>query len=465
MLLLSLSADDYPVTPGDSYRLTYITASTAISVDTVVESDFTVNLSFLGKIPAQGLAFVDLKKKIEQRILSAYPNGSPSITIISNGLFQVRVEGEVIQADYSNAWGLTRISQVVYNYLTPFSSIRDVEVFSKSGARKQVDLFRAIRFGEKEQDPYVRPGDTVVIYKRDRAVRLSGEIRRPGVYQLLSGEGLKELIEYYGDGFTPLADPSRARLERLIADGDKIAQTAVINLTERLDQNIELRDLDTLSIPMKTDYLPIVLLEGAILPDVVQQAKSTASISDKGTSEPTGYRKFAIPIKEGETLYKVLWERRDQIFPDADLANAYVLRKDDNTVIPVDLETLLYSYSPEKDLTLEPFDQLVIPFRQFFVSVTGGVRNPGQYPYVPNKTLNYYLDMAGGIDQELGKITSARVLDRNGRRLPRESFLDPEAKVHVPYSFSYYFFRYFPIITTSTAAIFTAMYYYNLINQ
>lgn len=45
MLLLSLSTDDYPVTPGDIYRLTYIPADVPISLDVVVESDFTVNLS------------------------------------------------------------------------------------------------------------------------------------------------------------------------------------------------------------------------------------------------------------------------------------------------------------------------------------------------------------------------------------------------------------------------------------
>ena len=36
-LSLSISADDYPVTPGDVYKLTYLTADTAISFDFVVD--------------------------------------------------------------------------------------------------------------------------------------------------------------------------------------------------------------------------------------------------------------------------------------------------------------------------------------------------------------------------------------------------------------------------------------------
>jgi len=213
MLLLSLSSEDYPVTPGDTYQLAYFTAGSAVTTFTVVTSDYTANLGVLGNIDAEGLTFIDLKKQIEQRILRAYPDSSPSITIVSNGQFSVFVKGEVKSAGFYTAWGLTRLSQVIEHFLTSYSSTREMMIISKSGQTKKYDLFKAIRFGDRDQDPYVHPGDTIVVSKRDRAIRLSGAVRRGGIYQPLANEGLKELIEYYGDGFTELADRSRPTTE------------------------------------------------------------------------------------------------------------------------------------------------------------------------------------------------------------------------------------------------------------
>lgn len=386
------------------------------------------------------------------------------MTIVSNGLFQVRVEGEVVQAGYSTAWGLTRLSQVFGNYLTPYSSIRDVKVVSNTGIERHLDLFRALRFGEKEQDPYLRPGETVIIGKRDRSIQLLGEVRRPGIYQPLPNEGLKELIEYYGDGFTVLADRYRVRIQRLVTDGNTIAESAVIDLSRSLDKEVELRDMDTLAIPSKTDRLPVVFIEGAIMPDSEFESSAIKS-NNNSNSQIQKYSKFSVPVKDGETLYEVLLDRGEQIYPDADLPHAYLVRRDPAEVVPVDLETLLFAYKTEDDIVLKPYDHLVIPFRHFSVVVTGAVHNPGTYSYAPNKTYKYYIDVAGGIDPEKGAAGSVRIFDRAGGKLPKDSFLDPEGKVHVPYSFTFYFFRYFPVVTSATLAIITGLYYLDNISK
>jgi len=448
MLLLSLSAEDYPVTPGDTYQLTYITAGSPITTLTVVASDYTTNLGVLGNIDAEGLTFLDLKEQIEQKILRAYPDSSPSITIVSNGQFRVFIKGEVTNADYAKAWGLTLLSQVIEDYLTPYASIRDVMVISKSGQGKKFDLFKAIRFGERDQDPYVLPGDTVVVSKRDRAIRLSGAVRREGVYQPLANEELEELIEYYGDGFTEIADRSRIRLQRLITENNKIAESFVFDLGQGFSETIELRDLDTITVPEKTEYMPVIFVEGAIRSESDLHSNNS---NDKLIEE---YNKLIIQFAEGETLYSVLKDRQEQIDPNADLANAYVIRKHSAGIIPVNLETLLYSYKPQDDFSLEAYDRLVIPPRRYTVLVTGGVIDRGQYPYLPNKTYRYYVDLAGGVDPESGNLNAVRITDRDNNRISIDLYIDPESRIHVPYSFSYYFLKYFPIAVSSATAIY-----------
>jgi polysaccharide export outer membrane protein len=161
----------------------------------------------------------------------------------------------------------------------------------------------------------------------------------------------------------------------------------------------------------------------------------------------------------------VLLDRRDQIYPSADLGHAYLARRNPDEVIPVDVERLLFAYTPQDDIVLRAYDHLIIPFRRFSVAVTGAVRLPGVYPYVPNKTFQYYLDLAGGIDPERGRIGSVKVFDRTGRQLPSDAMLDPEGKVYAPYSFSFYFFKYFPIVASASLAVLTGLYYIDQINQ
>ena len=464
MLLLSLSAEDYPVTPGDAYRLMYLTADRPVALDVMVESDHTVNLGFFGKIPARGTSFLDLKRQVEQRVLRIYPQSSPSITIVANGVFQVRVEGEVREATDSTAWGLSRLSQVVQGHLTPYSSLREVTVVSSGGEERRYDLFRALRFGERQQDPYVAPGGTVVVSQRDRSVQLAGQVRRPGTYQPLDHEGLKELIEYYGDGFAVPADRARVRVERLLTDGKTIAESFIVDLSASLEAEVELRDMDTVVVPTMTQRLPVVFLEGAIMPEPDSPAEAVAARSEVDPEE-LRYSKFPVQFKQGATLFQVLLERKDRIYPNADLAHAYLVRRNPSEVVPVDIEELLFAYSPRDDIALREYDQLIIPFRRFSVAVTGAVQRPGVYPYVPNKTFQHYVDLAGGIDPERGRPQGVRVFERTGRRLPSDSPLAPEGKVHIPYSFSFYFFKYFPIVASASLAVLTGLYYADQIGK
>jgi polysaccharide export outer membrane protein len=446
-LLLSLSASDYPVTPGDVYRITYITADSEVSYEIVVKNDYIVNLVIFGKIDARNLNFPEFRDLIEKRVSKAYPDSTPSVTILSNGQFQVYVKGEVKEATHVTGWGLTRLSQFVDGLLTEYSSVRDVEVRSLDGTLKIYDLFRAKRFGELQHDPYLRPGDTVIFQEKKRQIRLEGAVKRNGIYQLLDDEGLRELIEDFGGGFTPTADPSRIRLERIVTGGSKIAESFVIDLRKGYKDQVLLMDYDRIVVPQKIEYLPVVFIEGAIQTDVQDANRNNNNYISQSQME-------TVPIKEGDSLYNLLWERKDQIEPTADLSNAFVERPSTGEVIPVDLQTLLYEYSTKDDIVLMPYDRVIIPFRQFLVLVTGAVYDPGQYSYVPHKTYSYYLDMAGGVNPQLGTTRGVKVTDRNGRQILKESYLEPEAHVYVPYSFSYYFLKYFPIVVSSAVVIY-----------
>ena len=199
-LLLSKSRQNYPVTPGDIYDLTYRSAGTEASTEILVESDYALNLGIFGKVNAANMTFPELKARVEEIISTAYPNSVPFLEIKSVGLFQVFMTGEVPQTEFVTVWGLSRLSEVVQGKLSNYSSIRKIGIKSKEGMLQEFDLFKALYQGVVEEDPFVLPGDTIVIYRRDREIEVKGEVFRPGTYQILRYESLEEIIEIYAGG-------------------------------------------------------------------------------------------------------------------------------------------------------------------------------------------------------------------------------------------------------------------------
>lgn len=434
--LLARSSLNYPVSPGDIYTLAYTLSNALVSQDLMVANDLSLNLNVFGKVDTRGMTFVELTNKVEKIITAAYPGSMPLLLLKSVGIFRVYVKGEVKTPAYYPCWGLSRLGDIFSNAATSFSSLRDIEIISAGGSSRTYDLFAALRFGAEEENPLLKPGDTVQFKKEQMRVSLVGQVKRPGSYQLIEGEGLRELLLHYGDGFTPLADPSRIRIVRYESEKGR---------------NIETIYLDAYA---QTESLPVLYLEGAISPNL----KSTGMI-------PKAANRYNHQFAEGELLSTALLKLSALFTPVSDLSNAYISRRDESQPIPLNLEALLFDYKPQDDLILRPYDRLVIPFKKYFVQVTGAVYLPGSYPFVPNRTCRYYLDQAGGLNLEKCNGKRIKVLDRHENPKKMDLFIQPEDRIFVPSnSVLYNFNRYFPVIVTVSAVILTIFQVNDIVN-
>lgn len=423
-LMLAVSSPNYRVTPGDMYRLSFLLANQPVSNEILVESDYTLNLNIFGKVNAENMTFAALKPIVEKRISDAYPRGLPSLNIVSVGVFQVLIRGEIAQTNYVSAWGLSRLSNVVQDQLGPYSSMREIGIISRDGNLRKHDLFRALHLGIIEEDPYVLPGDVIIVYRRDREVELRGEVFRPGKYQLLKEHGLKELIGVYGRGVTDRADTSRIRLDRY---AEPQIKAMYLDFSAGFQPSLELRDGDVVTVPGKSAGLPIVFFEGAV---ISPEAKATVVLTEAEKVGVENYNRIAHPFVDGESLLDAYLAVKDSISAAADLSRTYVIRGGVTRPIPVDLQRLIFDYRPSEDLALQPFDRVVIPSLRFTVSVLGAAERAGVYPYVPNRTYSYYLSLAGGIPPgEAGDYIS--ILDADDKPRDLNALIQPEDRIVV----------------------------------
>jgi protein involved in polysaccharide export with SLBB domain len=246
----------YPVTAGDIYTLTYRANNTAVTYQLFVDSSYIVRISNLGTISAANKTFLQLKNEAETIVSNNYPLSGPQLILTRPGVFRVHVIGEVYAATEISTWAMERLSSLT-DYATPFASFRNVTIKSANGQERSYDLFNAGRSGDLRQNPYLRPNDIITFNRLERRVTVKGAVERPGVYQLLANENLKDLIEIYACGFTPLADKTRMELIRYVGSGSPHGEKIFIGDAD-IQENFALQNYDIVTIPDVREWWPVV---------------------------------------------------------------------------------------------------------------------------------------------------------------------------------------------------------------
>jgi len=453
-IMLARSSADYRVTPGDMYTLTYAAGTNPVSYIITVDNSYRIRVSNLGIVNGAGKTFMQLKNEVETVVANNYPLSGVQLVLTQPAIFKVSVNGEVYLAGEVPVWGLSRLSSLlVDDNLTQNASIRDISIKSSNGQTKVYDLFMAQRLGDLNQDPYIRPGDIITFNRIKRIVVISGEIERPGIYQLLDGENIKELIELYGNGFTPMADKTRIEIVRLVNSvditGDKIF------LTEKdIANNYVMENYDVVTVPVITQLQAVMFVEGAVSSEAQQALSDMGASESSAASDLVSSNRLVVQFNKGETYASLVRNNRNWFTAVSDLQNAYILRNNEH--IPINLNPMLYDYSYRAEIFVLENDVLIIPFRQYFVTVAGSVIRPGRYPYIPDRDWEYYIALAGGFITERNSRESIIITSKEGKQMKKTDVISPETVITAKTNNGLYYFNQFaPVVTTILSIVST----------
>lgn len=441
---VAMSRTDYPVTAGDIYTLAFSAGTNPVTYSIPLDSSYKLRIANLGVINAKGLTFLELKDQVIKIVQKNYPMGGVQFVLTAPAVFTVEITGEVHKTAEKKVWALVRLSSFIGDNYTDYSSLRKITVQSDDGSSKVYDLFKASRYGDLTQDPFLRPGDRIVVTKMERKVSVNGAVKRPGVYELLDGENLKSLIDLYGDGFTPFSDLSRIELTRVLNDKDSYGEKIYLN-KEDYEKDFNLICYDSVTVSSLKDLSLHVFVEGAVQDSALKTG--TALNASK---------KLSFSFSEGEDYAFFIRKNKDILTEVSDLENVYVIR--DGEKIAMNLLPVLYDATYYSKIEMKNNDTLLIPFKQFFVSVSGAVYQPGRYPYIPDRTWDYYIGLAGGFIKEKNAGNAIVITDVNGKKYKKSEFIKPEMTIEAKSnSRLYYFNQYAPIVTTILSAVSTSI--------
>ena len=232
--------------------------------------------------------------------------------------------------------------------------------------------------------------------------------------------------------------------------GDKIF------LTENdLANNYVLENYDRVTVPINTQLQPVMFVEGAVTAS--SAAQELSDIGDSTTSaaaDLVSSNRLVVQFNKGETYASLVRKNIKWFTSVSDTQNAYIIRNDEQ--IPINLNSMLYDASYRGEVFVQENDILIVPFRQYFITVAGAVVRPGRYPYIPDRDWEYYIALAGGFIMERNARQVVTITDLSGKRLKKTDAITPETTITADTNHALYYVNlYAPIVTTALSIVTT----------
>jgi len=388
--------ENYLVGPGDQIHIQMIGKENQEHM-LEVSRDSTLALPGIGAIPVSGLTFNELKKNLQSRIKRQYIGVDAFITLGELRSIQVFVLGEVNNPGSYSVEGLSSMTNALLNGggISEIGSLRNIELKRAGKTVGKLDLYDLLLKGDTSGDMRIRPGDVVHVPSVAKTVSVSGEVRRPGIYELKNEKTLNDVVLLAG-GLLPNALKTQIKIQRIVGSEKKLID---VNIEKSKQSSTKILSGDVLIIESVLERQEnVVYLEGEVnkpgpyewnpdlqLTDVIKSMRDIKAAAD---SEYIVIKRYLPPEYELSVITSSL---RSAFAEPKGHENIFLQPRD---------EILVLNLSDKRILEMNPIvEQLAAQSRASeptqVVRITGQVRGEGTYPLVPGMRVSDLI-LAGG---------------------------------------------------------------------
>jgi protein involved in polysaccharide export with SLBB domain len=405
----SIDPDSYFIGAGDVFSVSVIEMP-SVRYSALVNQKGDVHIPALGVIPLGKVSLREAQEAIGGFVKTKIPGPHRVYVCLQEAKSAtITVTGSVANPGTYVLKGTQRILDAIRKAndgkLPPLKQMnyRGVRL-RNSDSTRYLDLYRFLFMQDLEQNPYVYPGDMVLLEPANRRVNVYGAVNGPVAGQVPIGRAddaasLFSMLQLDGS-----ADSSRIVIQT--EDGNGGRKTS--EYSWRQLSGVKLHDRDVVVISPKDDYPRIhtVDIGGEVLrpgtyPIVWGKTRAGEIISTAGgpTDDADVNRAFIVRRKAAPKSQVI-----ETISSSGIAAQAYA------TVVRPEIAGAFYRMHSTKDYiflplgrgrenpVLEPQDRIVFPRFQEDVFVSGNAREPGTYRYEEGKGYRYYVDRAGGFN-------------------------------------------------------------------
>jgi protein involved in polysaccharide export with SLBB domain len=371
----------YVLGPGDEV-IVLLTGQNESTQRTKISPEGDLKIDHVDMIYVNGFTIEQATNLIKNKMAKVYPaliSGQTHLAVNLGNTRSIKITliGEVKMPGAYSMSALSTLFSALYNSGGPNNngSLRYIELIRNNKVYKIVDFYNFLQKGLLEGNVRLEDQDVINIPVYKKRATITGEVKRPAIYELKDNETLEDLIKYAG-GFTDVAYKGIAKIDQITS-----LQHEVKDVASNLFSNYVPRNGDVVNIgAVSNRYTNRIILEGAV------------------------YRPGLYELTAGFTLSELL-KSAQGLKPEAYMDRGYIKRTLPN------LEKDLISFKPadiisgKNDVPLLREDSVVILNRDIFtpnqkVTVEGFVRRPSVFTYRKGLKLADVIAMAGGFADE-----------------------------------------------------------------
>jgi protein involved in polysaccharide export with SLBB domain len=379
---------DYVVGPGDSFTVT-LWGRTNAQYNVEVNRNGGIILPEVGVLNVAGMTFAAMQDYLQDQLSRKQTDFKMAVTMGRLRTIKVFVVGEARTPGSYTVSSLSTVINALFAAGGPSKdgSLRDIRLSRSNQQPRQIDLYKFLLGGDKNDDIRLQDGDTIFVPIIGPVVGVAGNVKRPAIYEMAKPTTLREVLDFAGGvnyaGWLRQVQISRVENHQrhIVVDFNVVEPGSVANQSAA---DTIIQDGDVIKV------FGVSLLE---------QGKRSASISGE-VYRPGEYR-LAPGMRLSELLDAAGGPRKNAYLKDAELTRRYISQTGMQTEkVDIDLEKAL-AKDPAQDVVLQDYDYLIvrlIPQLEFdrIAIIAGEVRFPGVYPISKGETLSSLITRAGG---------------------------------------------------------------------
>ncbi|WP_345146388.1 SLBB domain-containing protein [Flavobacterium ginsengiterrae] len=376
---------NYVLGPGDELQISvYGVQEFNASIPVSVEGKVTID--YVGQIAVSGLSIEAATQKIKAAIAKVYSTVRSGQSQVAVSLSEIRtIKVTIVGGKQPGNYSISSLA-TVYNALHlaggpgKNGSYRNIELIRNNKVYKNIDIYRFLVKGDQSDNVSLKENDVIRIPAYSQRVTVEGEVKRPGIFEMKKGEKFSDLLNF-ASGF------------------NEFAYTASVNVLQKTGKEFKVHDIN------ESEYNTYQPQSG----DVFKVTKILNRFENRIKIEGAVFRPDYYSYTEGMRISDLI-TRAEGLKEDAYTKRARITRLQTNLVtevVNVDLSAAM-SGDLNADIELKREDIVtvysILDFREEYkITIDGEVKNPGEYDYFDNLTLNDLVVQVGGLTGSASK--------------------------------------------------------------
>jgi polysaccharide biosynthesis/export protein len=350
-----------------------------------VSPEGTVKILNIAPIYVNGLTIEVASERIISRLRQLYQGlnkpgsgSSAQVTLGNVRSIKVTLTGEVTYPGTYTVSSLATVFNALYVAGGPSKngSFRSIRVIRGNKVVRTLDLYDFLLRADQTNNIHLNDQDVIRVGDYENRVELTGEVKRPMIYEMIKGETFKDLLRFAG-GFTEKAYTYTINVRR-----NTSREIRLLNITQ---------DKVDSFLPNNGDIYTI----GTIIERFENRVEVEGAI----------FRPGIYAIEPGLTTIKELIKKSEGLREDAFLSRASLVRRKENydpEILSIDLGKILRGEAA--DIPLQREDVLKVYSitnlrEKRYVNILGEVNQPGEFEYKEGMRVGDLILMAKGLKE------------------------------------------------------------------